>query len=757
MGSGRVRRSGWRALRAPSAVYAAVCAGLWPVPVVGLLHAESSAVIAGVGFFVAGLLGIGAFRRGEAPRDVARTHLGALAVPWALLTLSLLWRPNCGYGQGLVLFLLLVPPSVLLGLGAAFALADVRAPRTALVLGGLAVAVGGVAADLLVHPQLFTYSHVFGGVLGPIYDDELALRPGLVAAKAQTLLLAAALFAVGWWRRTGRRAWMFVGSGALVLAGLGYVFAVPLGIQQSEAHLRRTLSVRLDAGPVVLHLAPGSVPPERQAALVDEALYRFDRVRARLGIAPDQPIDVYLYPDPDTKAALIGSRVTSVVPVWLPTPQVHMLAEEVPRSLGHELVHVVAREVGAPVLRASPAVGLVEGLAVALEPPDGLPSATDLVVAGRALAGDAGGLDESPARVVERTMSPGGFWTARAGVAYTASGAFTAWLLDEFGAAPVREAYRTGRFEPAFGVPLAALARQWADGLARREPDPEAVAVATWLFRRPSLFEVRCPHHTPPEVALARDGAESLDEGRDARALALFDAALDADSLWLPALDGRLVALARRAEPVPARDVRRLRLRADSLGEAAAFRTLGDARLLSGRSASQAYQTALDSLSPADAVGRFLLRRRAALSPEALRALLAAPPDTVGARAEREAPVLAALAWAQAGRYRRAWRLAQTWDVPADASDRASARLLQAQLAYRAGAVVLAERRASEAARGFRSAGSEALAALADDWAERARWRRGRRDAPVGRLDGPILGAPLDPVDAPRLARRPSL
>lgn len=738
-----------RVVRVPAAVYLLLGLALWPLPVFGLLHAEASAVVAGVGFLTAGLAGIGAFRKGRPLRQAAAAHLLALGVPWAMLTLSLLWRPNCGYVQGLGLFLLLVPPSVLLGLGAAFALtgASVRWPRTALVAAGLAVGLGGVAADLLVHPQLFTYSHVFGGVLGPVYDGELALRPGLVAAKAQTLLLATALLAYGWWRRTRRRVWTAVGAGALGLAGLGYVFAVPLGIQQSAAHIERVLSVEVDAGPVVLHLAPGTVTAERAEALADEALYRYAQIRERLQTEPDRPIDIYLYPDPDTKAALIGSRRTSVVPVWLPTPQVHMLTEEVGASLGHELVHVFAREFGAPVVRASPAVGLVEGLAVALEPPDGLPRPAALVAAGRTLSGDVGGLDESPARVVEQTMSPGGFWTSRAGVAYTVNGAFVGWLLDQYGAAPLREAYRTGRFAPAYGESLASLARQWAASVEGRPPSAEAVAVAAWLFRRPSLFEVRCPHHTPPEVRRTREGAAELEEGAPARALALFDAALAADSLWLPALAGRLAAGTRLGRPAEASLVRRLRQRADSTGEAAAYRVLGDALRLAGEPAGRAYRTAADSLRPGDAVGRFLIRRRMALAPQTLRALLVAPEDTVLPAAERRAPVLAALAWAEAGRYRRAWRVVQGVALPdgADRSDRAALALLQAQLAYRAGAD--AQGLASEAATGFRAVGAEGLAALADDWSLRARWRA-RQEAPQASAARPILTASPNSVDA---------
>ncbi|MDT0630794.1 hypothetical protein [Rubrivirga litoralis] len=733
-------------LRWPALAYAAVCVALWPVPVLGLLHAESSAVVAAVAFLVGGVAGGAALRGGVPLRTVVAEHLALLVLPALLLTATLPWRPNCGIAQGAGLYALLVPPSLLLGvaLGDALGAWAVRRPALWVVGVGLAVAAGGVAWDLGLHPQLFTYSHVFGGVLGPIYDEELAVRPGLWAAKAQTLLWATfLLFAARWKRGRGGSEPREAGRGgaggrpALAVGALlvaSYALAVPLGIQQSAAHLQRALSQRVDLGPLVLHLDPAA-PPEEARRLADEALYRFGQVVGRLGIMPAEPVDVYLYPDADAKAALIGSRRTSVVPVWLPSPQVHMLADQVPASLGHELVHVVAREFGAPVLRASPAVGLVEGLAVALEPPDGRPAPAELVAAGRALGGDAGGLDADPAAVVARVMSPAGFWTARAGVAYTASGAFAAWLLDTRGPAPLREAYRTGDFRAAYGESLDALAAAWGRDLAGRPAQPEAVAVAAWLFRRPSLFEVRCPHHVPAHVRHARAGWEALDEGRDGAALAAFDAALAAEPLSAAAEAGRLQALARHGRRPAPLDLDRARAAADSLGDALSLRVLGDVLRLRGEpGAARATRAATDSLSVVDAVGRLLLRRRAGWSAPTLAAVLGAPPDSVAPRVEAAAPVAAALRWAQADRPARAWRLARAWDDDALLAgfDSAAAReggaaldLLRAQLAYRAGATGAAERFAERAAVRFRAAGPQSLVAVAEDWAARARWRRG--------------------------------
>ncbi len=732
----RATRHLWRQL---AWVYGALSLALWPIPVFGLLHAESSAVVAGIGCLTAAVTTARGLEDVSTSR-VVRIEFGALAIPLVLLTATLLWRPNCGYAQGLGLFAVLVPPSVLFGLsiGTLVSTSRMRWPRTIAAVTVLILALGGVVLDLRFHPQLFTYSHVFGGVLGPIYDEELAIRPGLFAAKAQTLLWAVALLSLAAWRKGGRRHPLRVGLVTLVVVGASYLVAQPLGIVQTRSGLEDVLSLRVDLGAVVLHLDP-EIPLAEQARLADEVLFRFETLSSALEVDLDQTVNVYLYPDADTKAALIGSRTTSVVPVWLRTPQIHMLADEVGRSLGHEMVHVLAREFGMSIIGASPAIGLVEGLAVALEPPDGWPSPTALVAAGRVVDPAAIG---DPAQAVRATMSLR-FWTSRAGVAYTANGAFVRWLLDTYGAAPVKAAYRTGRFQDAFGRDLDALTQQWSATLADLEVDPEAVAVAEWLFSRPSLFEVRCPHWVPPAVRLSRSGLEARDAGDLEAATAFYGRALEADPLRLDALVGSVSARLASGADLEVADLSRAAALVDTLATPSTLLHLADLEALSGRSSSRTYQRALDSLSAVDAVSRFVIGRRRDLEVGTLRGLLAAGPEEVPRGLVEDDPVLAALRLSGLDRPLEAWALARVWCLEDDSTEASRvARWLQARIAYRAGALEAAGRLFQGLPETFRRNRPTSLASLVEDDIGRVEWRQTRPVRP------PIFDLPPPASDA---------
>ena len=90
----RVRSSPWRWVLL---VYGVLGVGLWFVPLFNLLHVESSVVVAGVAFFVAGISSLVLFQRDARPIRVLRRQEAALLVPWLLLTVTLVWVPNCGY------------------------------------------------------------------------------------------------------------------------------------------------------------------------------------------------------------------------------------------------------------------------------------------------------------------------------------------------------------------------------------------------------------------------------------------------------------------------------------------------------------------------------------------------------------------------------------------------------------------------------------------------------------------------------------
>ncbi len=740
-----------RPILAVAVVYAVACVGLWPLPLFGLLHAESSAVVAGVGFFASGVAALALLRRGVALGTVLVRLELLLVVPWMLLTMSLLWRPNCGYGQGLLLFVVFAGPSVALAVALAFALDAAGWRRRGLVLIGLAAALLPVGWDLGLHPQFYTYNHVWGGVLGPIYDEELALRPGLFWFRGLTMLWAVGLILLG--RRTRMRsarkerrassleAWALLAVALLI--GLAYGLAVPLGFNTSARSIQERLGSHLATERFDLYYDAASVSPGELSVIADAHAVGYDRLRRALGVDVGERVATYLYPDTATKAALTGAARTSVAPVWLPRPQMHLLVGRFAQSFGHELVHVFSREFGS-VLHASPAVGLVEGLAVAFEPPDGLPSPDAQVAAAVRYRAGLGG-DEPLGEALASRLAPLGFWTGRGAVSYTTTGSFVRDLYARFGAEPLREVYASGDFEGVYGVPLDTLTAAWERRLAALPDDAEAAALVQRRFTRPSLFERRCPHWLEPWLRAYRAGAAALAAGDADEALRRFEQAVEADPAqpWPLAAWGQLML----TQGETGRVIDRLEAAvaaADTLADAALLARLGDAYTLAGDrgAATASYARALAEAPSYQREARAQLRLRRDLTAEALRVLLA--PDPPSARADRlagtgtpAARAMAALLWAEAGDYGAAQAALEAVAVPEVEAERLS---WLARFAHAAGDRVAAAAYAGGAAEAYTERGALWAAAAQRDYADALWW--------LILNDDPVLGG--EPAPEPR-------
>ncbi len=734
-------------MRRVSATYGVLGLLLWPIPLLNVLQVESAVVVAFVSFFVAGWSATAHFR-GQSPsfwRELGRQE-AALLIPLAMLLVAPLWAPNCTLGQGLLFYALFPGVTVVLAVALAYALTGSGLSRPHLVLGGIGVVVSliGPIYDLGFHPQLYTYNHVFGGVLGPIYDEQLAVRKGLFVFRGLTLLWAGAAAVLGARLRGHGPRWV-VPVCALAIGAL-YWFAAPLGINTPADRLQEQLGGHHRTPHFDLYYDPDRLDERAVAALADDHEAAYTHIRDRLAVPPaEEPdrIQSYLYPNRDVKARLTGARATSVTPVWLDEPQMHLLVDRVGPSLGHELAHVFSRPYGLPLLRASWAPGLVEGWAVALEPPDPFPSAHDLVSVATSV--DSVGALSNKADAIAGRLSPWGFWTGRSAVSYATMGSFVRFLLDTYGPEPLKTVYARGNFEEVYGRSLSTLAAEWAEMLrARSFVSRAAHDVVARRFTQPSLFEKDCPHYVPPHRRQLQDARRAARRGDSTEAERHVRTALAAKPRFGAA---HAVRARRRLARGDADSVRR---QIDTL--AAEYRSAGlrrlqaDAHAMTGDSASarQLYLEARARMprSAHRSRTRLLLRAAVAHRAQVVRTLTnGAPPRQqaealAGADGSGTAAVQAwrALRLQDARHYARAdsvWQTIASPPVPdwprAWKQDWALQRMAwHGEAAYRTGRGTGDAAALERSARLFDSAARKAAGHGARDWAGVLEVRAGR-------------------------------
>ncbi|GAB5521302.1 MAG: hypothetical protein RhofKO_35530 [Rhodothermales bacterium] len=581
------------AVRWTLGVYLVLVALLWLSPLTRVMHVESSAVVALVAYLVGGVLALRLARDGWMWRRIVRIQALLLLVPLAGLTLSLLWTPNCDYVRGLGFFGLFAGVSLVLALSVAYLLSARygRGSAWLFVIGSLLIGIATTLYDLGFHPQFYTYNHLYGGVLGPIYDEELAVRGGLFWFRGLTLLWALLFVSLGRLLRGRQGGWLLIA--AVVAISVIYANGPAFGINTTAEVIEQHLGSHLATPHFDIYYDAASLSEAQVREVAYQHEYAYERFVTLLGDTVEARIQSYLYPSAAVKADLTGARYTNVAPVWLAAPQAHVLLSSFQGVFPHELAHVFSRRYGLPVLNASWSVGIVEGFAVALEPPEGIPSPAEQVAAAALGANPMPQAVSDLASRIEPTLSPLGFWTGRGAVSYTTMGAFIQHLIDTHGMAPMQAVYARGDFAEVYGIPTDTLATRWAETIQQRSIiDRMAGPLVQRRFARLSLFEQRCPHHIPRHRRLLREGIAAEALGDTTTALAVYAEALDLQPHYESALLrwGRLMLEEDRAAAV----VDRLgALPHDQFG-VALHRLHGDAFVQAGQSDSAhvAFRTA---------------------------------------------------------------------------------------------------------------------------------------------------------------------
>lgn len=499
----------------------------------GLVLSLASALLLGPMF------GIAAARRVIAAADIAQKSnrsaphsrvmsgfFAASSVLVALIGLVFLTAATrtaltspCSAWAGAGVFGLTAVPSALLATAVATAAGFASRGRILRATLLYALVLTGSAAITLAHgylgPGAAAYDHLLGFWPGPLYDEAVPVEKRLILFRLATLAWTAAVLAWSSALAGGRDS-----TGRTRPLALGLVFAsLALGIGSRAGPADRdeialTLGGRVEGPRCVVSLPREKRPAEAERILRD-CEFNARIVADTLGLEHPPRVRVWIYRNAEEKRALVGGGRTSFAKPWL--AEIHLRDEGVPHPvLRHELVHAIASAAARGPL-GLPArswvkvnVGLLEGLAVALEVPTG----DDDVHSWTRAMRDQGRLPS-----VDSLLGVRGFFSAPPARAYTAAGSFLRFLLDRYGAPSVLAAYRQGDVALAMGRPLADLEKEWHLFLDEVAVTPRVASAAETRFSRESVFVRRCAR----EVAvLEREAGLASSRGHASEAEALW-------------------------------------------------------------------------------------------------------------------------------------------------------------------------------------------------------------------------------------------
>lgn len=481
------------------------------VPLFDVLGYEFSLAVGVVAGFAAGHVGICVVRRARAAGSdgdvlalcgtALADSLPLLVAPLAVISMNAARVHNCDYLAGLAFYGVIPVVSVVYGAcgGVLFGLATATARRgmaawSVWVLGSVVL----IVVNVVRHPPMFGYHALFGYVRGSIYDDDAHITTTLLVARLLALLTAGCFAAVAHvthdrerqrcsWRvaiARGPAAAPRVFAVCIVLANVvGWLTLGPLGVRPDRGDVQRALGASRETAHFVIYFDPASAAARHMDIIAADHEFRYDQLRDFFGFDVDRKIGSYLYPSREKKQKLMGAKDAHMAdPI---NREMHLNYAEFPHSsLKHEIAHVFTGEFH-PLMKVSPAPGLVEGVAVAAEWDEGRLTAHQWAKAMMEL-------DLLPD--VVRLMSLRGFWGASAARAYPAAGSFVRWLRDVYGPKPLAAVYAFGRFEKHYGRSLPDLRDDWLEHLADVPLSKGDVEEARRRFERRSFFQRACAH-----------------------------------------------------------------------------------------------------------------------------------------------------------------------------------------------------------------------------------------------------------------------
>ncbi|HSG30945.1 MAG TPA: hypothetical protein VLB82_05305 [Thermodesulfobacteriota bacterium] len=443
-----------------------------------------------------------------------------LLIPFLVGLISSLIKSDCYLREGLAFFLLITTITVFfastLGL-----LIGYFFPKRGFFLGSLCVFAIIIYSLYVLYsqPPVFSYNHIFGLFPGPIYDQIILIDEKILTFRAVTICWGIFFLLVLKLIHDYRFRYIGIGTVALfifisLIITAYKIYENNLGIKHTRHYIQNTIfKDYFETEHFIIYFPLGTEVSQNIELIALDHEWQYAQLTEYLNVSPEKKIVSYIYADEKTRKKIIGAGQTTIAnPIH---SEIHLVYGFYPHPvLKHELVHILSSEFASGILKISPKVGLIEGLAVAADwdnsdgfDPDQWSAA----------------MLKSDNNIDIQNILGYGFWAAASSKSYTLMGSFVRFLISEYGIEDFKTVYNTGDFS-VYETDLSALINQWKDHLGTVEIAKSARALSKHKYSKPGIFDDSCPRKSSH---LADVGISEFEKGNYYEAVQSFKKALN--------------------------------------------------------------------------------------------------------------------------------------------------------------------------------------------------------------------------------------
>ncbi len=408
-----------------------------------------------------------------------------------------LFTISCPIIDGLIFYLVITVPSVLIGYSLASLISIVSRKFNIFLFTLIFLIILFIPLlEFYFYPQIYFYNPIFAYYPGTIYDEGIRVSFKLVEYRIFNIIYFGliAFFStrsIFTSKNNFKTTILFLS----LITSLIFFFVSPLlGFSTTYSRLKSELNDTAVTDHFIIHY-PSQLDKNLIQAIAVYHEFYYSELQKFFGFDFPSKINSYLFLNDQQKKNLFGTANADVAKPWMNST--FITYSDVQTTLKHEIAHCYSSGFGTGIFKVAAGLNpyLIEGIAVAADP---IYDDNDINYIAEVAFNNGYKSD------LKNLFNPLSFFTQTSSLSYIYAGSFTKYLINKFGIDKFKLLYKSGNFENAFSEPFGQVVQNYYSTLI----DSNYVSKkdeANYYFGRKSIFYKACPRYVANRIQIAQN------------------------------------------------------------------------------------------------------------------------------------------------------------------------------------------------------------------------------------------------------------
>lgn len=414
-----------------------------------------------------------------------------LLIPFIMALINSFSTIACSITDGVIFYLIIAAPSIIVGSGIAFGTFAVSRRKTILLFCILYLIILFIPLfEYYFNPQMYFYNPIFTYLPGSVYDEGIEITVRLIIYRIVNLLyfgiLFYTLFAVHF--KLIKIKSYLIQISALAAAAAFIYLSPQFGYSTTLSSIKEELRGTTETENFIIHHSD-TMDENLLKAIVLHHEYYFESLHQYFGVKPNVKIISILFDAREQKGRLFGTEAADAAKPWL--NQIYVNKDNFTSTLKHEIAHCFAGEFGWSIFKVAYMANplLTEGAAMAAESEY---DENDLHYLAALAYNNEYKIE------LEELFSTIGFFTRTSSLSYIYAGSFSSYLIENYGVEKYRKLYGNLNFLETYSIPENEIIENYYNFLSgffnnNRNDALSEKHRAKYYFGRKSMFQKVCP------------------------------------------------------------------------------------------------------------------------------------------------------------------------------------------------------------------------------------------------------------------------